>query len=380
MNNKKEKVALVLSGGGSRGAYEAGAWQALTDLGINIDVVTGASVGAINGAMVCQGCLDLTINMWKEIETHMIFDVPEGSNTIDYAKEIVINKGAGSSGLKELLDKYVDEDAIRNSPVDYGLVVVERSNLKPHYFFKEDIPPGKIVDYILASSSVYPAVHAHEIDGVEYIDGGYADVLPIGMALDKGATKTIAVRLNAIGVVRHEPIKVAPGLIVVEPKWNLGNVLVFDVEKARRIMRIGYLDTMKAFEIFDGGYYAFAKGVFSKTDLKMGDACAHVLDMDPTLIYSKDSFLEHIKSIVSSCQQDVEEAQDSFKHFKIKPKHIKETIQDIKSVNNSRTLCLLMAKSLKEKGIESMFISRAAFAVIPEHVLAARFLVKYNIV
>ena len=36
MSNKKEKIALVLSGGGSRGAYEAGVWQALTELGIDI--------------------------------------------------------------------------------------------------------------------------------------------------------------------------------------------------------------------------------------------------------------------------------------------------------------------------------------------------------
>lgn len=44
-NRQKSKTALVLSGGGSRGAYEAGVWQALVDLGIKIDIVTGSSVG-----------------------------------------------------------------------------------------------------------------------------------------------------------------------------------------------------------------------------------------------------------------------------------------------------------------------------------------------
>ena len=52
MTKKRKKTALVLSGGGSRGAYEAGAWQALVETGIEIDIVTGASVGSINGAMV----------------------------------------------------------------------------------------------------------------------------------------------------------------------------------------------------------------------------------------------------------------------------------------------------------------------------------------
>ena len=80
---KTDKVALVLSGGGAKGAYVAGVWQARTDLGINIDIVTGTSVGSINGAMVCQGDLELTIKMWRERETHMIFDVAEGSQPID---------------------------------------------------------------------------------------------------------------------------------------------------------------------------------------------------------------------------------------------------------------------------------------------------------
>ena len=102
MSGKKTKTALVLSGGGSRGAYEAGVWQALTDLGISIDIVTGSSVGAINGAMICQGSLEDTVNLWREIETHMVFDVPEDSGLIDYAKEILTNGGAGVSGLKSL--------------------------------------------------------------------------------------------------------------------------------------------------------------------------------------------------------------------------------------------------------------------------------------
>ena len=182
-NRQKSKTALVLSGGGSRGAYEAGVWQALVDLGIKIDIVTGSSVGAINGAMVCQGDLDDTINLWREIQTHMVFDVPEDSQLIDYAKLIFSNGGAGISGLKALLEKYIDEERIRKSPVDYGLVVMERASMKPHYLYKEDIPKGKLIDYILASSSVFPAVHPYEIDGIEYIDGGYADVLPVDLAM-----------------------------------------------------------------------------------------------------------------------------------------------------------------------------------------------------
>ena len=50
--------ALVLSGGGSRGAYEIGAWQALEELGVKFDGVYGTSIGAMNAALVAQGDLN----------------------------------------------------------------------------------------------------------------------------------------------------------------------------------------------------------------------------------------------------------------------------------------------------------------------------------
>ena len=64
----EKKTALVLSGGGARGAYEAGVWQALTELGVKIDIITGTSVGAINAAMVAQGELELACRKrWRPI-------------------------------------------------------------------------------------------------------------------------------------------------------------------------------------------------------------------------------------------------------------------------------------------------------------------------
>ena len=73
--NRKEarsgdgKRALVLSGGGSRGAYQCGVWQAMEELGMGIDIVAGVSVGAINGAMVVQGDVIKTANLWRQMET-----------------------------------------------------------------------------------------------------------------------------------------------------------------------------------------------------------------------------------------------------------------------------------------------------------------------
>ena len=48
------KRAIVLSGGGSKGSYEIGVWKALRRLHIEYDIVTGTSIGALNGALMTQ--------------------------------------------------------------------------------------------------------------------------------------------------------------------------------------------------------------------------------------------------------------------------------------------------------------------------------------
>ena len=379
MKSGEKKTALVLSGGGSRGAYEAGAWQALTELGIKIDIVTGTSVGAINGAMVVQGDLDNTVRLWKEIETHMIFDVPEGTQPREYAREIVFNKGAGTSGLKKLLEKYIDEETVRKAPVDFGVVIVELPTFTPHYVYKEEMKPGQLLDYILASASLYPAIHSCKIDGKEYIDGGYADVMPVQMALDKGADEVIAVYLNAVGIVDRKALQATPNLTLIESRWDLGSTLIFDTDNARRIMRLGYLDAMKAYHVFDGEYYTFARGSFDKATLKMADAAAHVFELDPCLIYTKERFLQALGQAIEGCGEDLEEAMKKYQSSDLPLTATVELLKEIHTMGNKKMLAFLAARNLSEKGADSIFLTRAAMRLMPEGILAGRFLSKYHL-
>ena len=379
MKTSEKKTALVLSGGGSRGAYEAGAWQALTELGIQIDIVTGTSVGAINGAMVVQGDLDNTVRLWKEIETHMIFDVPEGTQPREYAREIVFHKGAGTSGLKKLLKKYIDEETLRSAPADFGVVIVELPTFTPHYVYKEEMKPGQLLDYILASASLYPAIHSCKIDGKEYIDGGYADVMPVQMALDKGADEVIAVYLNAVGIVDRKALQATPNLTLLESKWDLGSTLIFDTDNARRIMRLGYLDAMKAYHVFDGEYYTFARGSFDKTTLKMADATAHVFELDPCLIYTKERFLEALGDALENCSDELDEAMKKYQSSGLPLTATVELLKEIHNMGNKKMLAFLAARNLSEKGADSIFLTRAAMRLMPECILAGRFLNKYRL-
>lgn len=381
-NKQSRKTALVLGGGGSRGAYEAGVWQVLTELGIKIDIVTGTSVGAINAAMVVQGDVDLTAQLWREMETHMVFDVPEGSQPIEYAREIVFHHGAGTSRLKELLDTYIDEKKVRDAAMEYGIPVVSLPGFVAHYLFKEDIPAGRLTDYIVASASAFPAIHSYPIDGVEYIDGGYADEIPVNMAMQKGATHVIAVNLKGMGLVKYDSIKKAPNLVYIEPKWDLGNILIFDRANAKRIMRLGYLDTLKAFDLIDGNYFAFARGTFDKVTLKMADACARIFGLDPLILYTREIFLAKISEAVLASQAEAKEALDRYGKLSGLSglPNLKEIQADIKAIANQQIPVFLIAYNLKEKGANSIFISRAALHLMPDLIHAARFLVKYELV
>lgn len=381
---KEKKTALVLGGGGSRGAYEIGVWQALKALGIRIDMVYGTSVGAINAAMVAQGDLDLTAELWKELETDMVFDMGPDSKPIDYVKEIVINQGAGTGPLKGLLEKYVSEERVRASGMDFGITAVSVPAFEGHHLRLKDIPEGRLVDFVMASASAFPALHAYEIEGVSYVDGGYSDVLPVGMALEDGATDVIAVDLSGYGSVNKENLEKAPNLVYIKSKEDLGFQFLFDKENTLRIMKLGYLDCLKAYGVISGSFLSFAKGTFDKTTMKMADDLGEIFDMDSLIIYTKNVYLDRISELINDDVRSVN------KLSKLKTlKTLKEVIEmadkedigeDIKGAKPEKLICYVAAEDIKKNGDKSIFLSRAASRMIPKVINAARFLVKFDLV
>lgn len=374
---KERKTALVLSGGGSRGGYQCGVWQALEELGIDIDIVVGVSVGAINGAMVVQGDSIKTANLWREMETDMVFDVEEELTLTDVAKEMIRNQGVGSSGLQNLLHQYVDEQAIRQSPIDYGLEVVEIPSFKPHFLWKEDIPEGQLSDFITASASVFPAIHAHEIDGKMYADGGYEDVCPAFMALEKGATDVIAVYLSALGRYRPDRLEKVPNLTMIKSKWDLGDVLSFDKLRSKRLIRLGYLDTMKTFGIFDGEYYTFVKDAFDKRTLKRADMAAKVFELDPLILYRRETFFQKLKDAVEEARHDMEVLVElDLSSMDLTIAKLGALLKKV----NKKTASVFIADHIREKGDESIFLKKYTGKILKEEVSAAKFLIAAELV
>lgn len=259
--------AIALGGGGTRGVYEAGVWKALKELGIEYEIVTGTSIGALTGALMVTHEYERACELWKSIEMdNIIADGVNLTTTIEgmfnqreaigpFLKKYVKNKGADISPFIRFIDSLIDEEQVRASNVDFGLVTVQFSSLKPLELTKEEMPAGLLKDYIIASASIFPVFPMHRIGNELYLDGSYYDNLPIDLALKMGADEVIAVDLRTNP--QHPNYVNKPYVKYLTPSRSLGTMLNFDRAVIDANQALGYYDTMKAFGKMDGMDYLF---------------------------------------------------------------------------------------------------------------------------
>ena len=266
--------AIVLAGGGSKGAYQIGVWRALRKLNISYDIVTGTSVGALNSAFMVQNDYFKALLLWYNLKSSTVYDssmkIESNKDFIKYAKKIFKDGGIKIDNLEKTVDKYINIEKIYKSKIDMGIVTVKFPSLEPLELKKSDIPKDKLKDYLLASASCFPAFPVKEIDGEEYIDGGFYDNLPINLAISMGATEIIAVDLDFIGVKQKIKDNSIP-IRVISPSSKTGSFLIFDKISSRRAIRLGYNDTMKSFGKLEGNLFAFKKGSLKYNYLKYKD-------------------------------------------------------------------------------------------------------------
>ena len=261
------KRAIALGAGGARGAYQIGAWKALRELGVDYDIVVGSSIGSVNGVAMVQDDYDLALDLWKNISVDKIF---AGDVDLDFEPQdiigsteklvsllikILINKGLDISPFLDLLNDIVDEEKVRASAREFGIVALRVPLIKGMEITKEKMKVGYMAKYILASSSAFPVFPVCEVDGNKYIDGGYYDSLPINFARNLGAEEVVAIDVSLS--TTHEEELSSNDVIYIKSAWSLGPFLDFDNESIMRNMDLGYNDTMKAYGKYRGFRYTF---------------------------------------------------------------------------------------------------------------------------
>lgn len=251
---------IALEGGGMKGAYHLGAVKAILECGYDIGGYVGTSIGSFNAAVLAQGDFEKLYDKWYQASATLGLDIKEKELIKLVGKKIdisgvkywtkfftdsIANKGLDTKKLKALYEEYIDEEKLRKSNIDYGLVTVSLTDKKPVYLYKEDIPLGEVASYALASSYL-PVFKQDKIfgDNKMYIDGGFYDNCPITLLKKKGYKDIIEIKTNAIGITRKIDRK-GLNIITISPSKELGGLIFSDNKAVRVSMQMGYFDALR---------------------------------------------------------------------------------------------------------------------------------------
>lgn len=406
------KKALVLGGGGSKGAYEIGVWKALRELHMEFDIVCGTSIGAMIGAMVVQGQYEKCYQLWESLT---IDDVIANGVNIDADIELLMSQkdrfktlvttyinhgGADISPFIEMINEMFDEELFFSSPIEFACMTMNLSKLRPRAFSKADMKNMNPRDAILASASCFPAFPMLMIDGEHYIDGGYYDNVPIELARALGADQIVAVDLKSVGNKRIREAQ--EDVIYIEPQVTLGSFLLFDHNRIMRNMQLGYQDTMKKFKKYIGCIYTFdykdeaainqfeddfeefctqfslirdeskMNIVYQKilnhqfistlkdyipyehSYLRLLEACAYIYEITDLGVYEFSTFLERLKTIMDTYQPTYDRLFDA----KISVVQIQEALKDFSQKDLIYYLydCILRTEESDTKTVKALAV------------------------
>lgn len=265
-------LGLALEGGGAKGSYEIGAYVALTEMGYKFDAVAGTSIGSLNAALIAQDNIKLAKDLWLNADSEIIginkdivklkkhFTINKENIKTSFSElnKLLKNKGLDITKYKDILDKYIDEEKIRKSHINYGLVTVRLKDLKPLELTIKDIKNGKLSEYIMASSYLPVFKMEKIIDNSYYLDGGVSNNLPISLLEKMGCNKVIAIRINGIGISKKKLISKTE-VKEIAPTKDTGPVIFFDNKDIVNNYYMGYYDTLLYFNKLDGYKYYFKK-------------------------------------------------------------------------------------------------------------------------
>jgi NTE family protein len=179
-----QKVALVLCGGGSRGAVEIGFYRALVEMGIPIDLIVGSSMGALNGAFIAAGVsVNEIYDLWRRVRFRDLF----GSNW-----SLLVNprKADGiydNRKLRRFLERHLP--ARRFEELRMPLTIVA-TDLETGECVR--LERGDLIEAVLASVAIPGLLPPVPIGQRRLVDGGIVNNLPFDVAVEKGATTILA--------------------------------------------------------------------------------------------------------------------------------------------------------------------------------------------
>ncbi len=182
------RTALVLAGGGTRGAVQIGMLQVLTEHGFVPDRIYGSSVGAVNGAAFAgdptrEGVQRMT-DIWRSLTRESVY--PQGRLHgpwlyVQQRDSVFVN-----DGLRRVIEEGIGFERLEDAVIPVEVVATSLTDGGERWFTY-----GPAVEAVLASSAIPAIFPPVEIDGERFIDGSVVDNVPIRRAIDGGATRIV---------------------------------------------------------------------------------------------------------------------------------------------------------------------------------------------
>lgn len=271
MSHHKRKVAVVLSGGGAKGAYEAGALHVIAQKTKQIDVMTGASIGAINAAVFAWEyeksgdmlrAAKAVKSVWLELED--LFRISFFRILREMAKSFI--RTASPVRFASIVDNTQIRTTIaRLIPRDVRISDIGRIELAIN---ATSLTEGKTVSFtrdndatlyeaVLASSCIPLLFPTRIINDQYFVDGGLFNNTPLRDAIAANATDIFVVELKPLEKdVYMQAIKdkgsfrdvYAVGTRLIEMVTD--KIMYEDLKNAKRINQV--IDVINALEAADG--------------------------------------------------------------------------------------------------------------------------------
>lgn len=181
-------TALVLAGGGTRGAVQIGMLQVLTEHGFVPDRIYGSSVGAVNGVAFAgdptRDGVERMTEIWRGLTREIVY--PQGRLHgpwlyLQQRDSVYVN-----SGLRKVIEDGIAFERLEDTVVPVEVVATSLTDGREHWFTY-----GPAADAVLASTAIPAIFPPVEIDGDRYIDGGVVNNVPLRRAIDGGATRVV---------------------------------------------------------------------------------------------------------------------------------------------------------------------------------------------
>jgi NTE family protein len=178
---------VFLSGGGARGAYEVGVLKALVQDGPPIQILGGASVGAINAVLAGTGQMDELVDVWHHISTLAIY-----RPRLDVWNLFRWRSLTDTRPLSERLKKHVHWAKLARSTIQVFIGATNITQRTHEVFSNADITH----QHVMASAAIPILFPPVRIGRDWYIDGAFSLLRPLKPLLKAGASRIFTVFLS----------------------------------------------------------------------------------------------------------------------------------------------------------------------------------------